>query len=341
MAKATIQKIAEHAGVSRGTVDRVLHNRPNVKPEVREHVIKTAKQLGYPLNAGVETGTMQIAVLLPGNGWFDANLRQEWLRGFWDARLAVEPTGMEVRLVECETDLPNEFITRIAELRENGLDGLALTAKDSPVTEQMIRDLVQDGIKVVTYNSDIPNSCRHCFVGQDDYRSGRVAGSLIARTLSDRDEVLVVAGNLEIDGHKQRVQGFCDKCRECGVASYQISIVESFNEYLLTYEKVGEALQSKPNLKAIYMANESVAACAEALSRSKRTEKILVVGNDLTTETKRLLREDVVDFIIKQDVYWQGYQPVILLKNLLLSPDTPLEAVVFTGISVINSENMD
>lgn len=43
----TIQKIAELSGVSRGTVDRVLHGRPNVNPMIREKVVRVAEKLGY------------------------------------------------------------------------------------------------------------------------------------------------------------------------------------------------------------------------------------------------------------------------------------------------------
>ena len=37
--RATIKMIAEKAGVSIGTVDRVLHDRPYVKAEVKERVL--------------------------------------------------------------------------------------------------------------------------------------------------------------------------------------------------------------------------------------------------------------------------------------------------------------
>ena len=66
----------------------------------------------------------------------------------------------------------------------------------------------------------------------------------------------------------------------------------------------------------------------------------MVVGNDLTEVTKRLLKEGSVDFIIEQNVYWQGYQPIILLKDLLTLPESRIEPMIFTDISVINSENM-
>ena len=66
----------------------------------------------------------------------------------------------------------------------------------------------------------------------------------------------------------------------------------------------------------------------------------MVVGNDLTALTRKLLAEGTVDFIIEQNVYWQGYEPVMLLKKYIMAPNNPVEPFLFTNISVINSENM-
>ena len=46
----TAQQIADLAGVSRGTVDRALHNRGRVNPEVKEKIQKIALELGYKPN---------------------------------------------------------------------------------------------------------------------------------------------------------------------------------------------------------------------------------------------------------------------------------------------------
>ncbi len=46
----TAQQIAELAGVSRGTVDRALHNRGRVNPEVTAKIHKIALELGYKPN---------------------------------------------------------------------------------------------------------------------------------------------------------------------------------------------------------------------------------------------------------------------------------------------------
>jgi len=46
----TIKKIAELAGVSIGTVDRALHNRAGVNPEVSRRIKEIAVSLGYEPN---------------------------------------------------------------------------------------------------------------------------------------------------------------------------------------------------------------------------------------------------------------------------------------------------
>ena len=48
--KIRIKDIAERAGVSVGTVDRVLHERPNVSKTAREKVEKALKEMNYQPN---------------------------------------------------------------------------------------------------------------------------------------------------------------------------------------------------------------------------------------------------------------------------------------------------
>ena len=48
--RITVKDIATLAGVSKGTVDRVLHNRGEVSEASREKVMKIARQIGYKPN---------------------------------------------------------------------------------------------------------------------------------------------------------------------------------------------------------------------------------------------------------------------------------------------------
>ena len=67
---ATIKDIAQAAGVSRGTVDRVLHNRGHVDPAVAERIFNIAKELSYrPNRAGQALANMgrkrRIGIVMP------------------------------------------------------------------------------------------------------------------------------------------------------------------------------------------------------------------------------------------------------------------------------------
>ena len=46
----SMKEVAEHAGVSIATVSRVLTDKPNVREEVREHVLRVVDELGYRRN---------------------------------------------------------------------------------------------------------------------------------------------------------------------------------------------------------------------------------------------------------------------------------------------------
>lgn len=340
MARVTINMIAEKAGVSRGTVDRVLHNRPEVAPEVREHVLAVAKIMGYLTPAEKQKKTRLIGVILPGNKWFDDNLKKEWTNGLKDAREIVEPLGYKVELIECETDIPGEIVEAMEAIRGRNPAGIAMTGMDTESVRESIDRYAENGIPVITYNSDLPGSRRTCFVGQNPYKSGRVAANMMFRRIGPEDKILAIAGNLDYAAHKNRINGFVDACADSGISSDQIIVRQSHNEYFLTYEIVKNALREIPGLTAIYMANENVAACAEALGKERDERRIMVIGNDLTNVTKKLLLEGSIDFIVEQNVYWQGYQPIVTLKKLIEMPDFPIQENAFTNISVVNAESI-
>ena len=64
----TLQQIAELAGVSRGTVDRALHNRGRVNSEVALRIRKIADELGYVYHLDVHGNrgkNLKLGVVIP------------------------------------------------------------------------------------------------------------------------------------------------------------------------------------------------------------------------------------------------------------------------------------
>jgi LacI family transcriptional regulator len=67
--RLTIEQIAQLAGVSRGTISRVLNNHPNVRPTVRRHVQSVIELHGYVPRAAAQSLASRrsnlIALLIP------------------------------------------------------------------------------------------------------------------------------------------------------------------------------------------------------------------------------------------------------------------------------------
>lgn len=344
--RPTIQMVAELAGVSRGTVDRVINNRSYVKAEVRERVLAAIEELGYGMpREGLTTvlpvepaETLYLGVVLPN--WV-GHTRIEMLRGIEAARGELSRYHVEVLVAECQTDIPSEVIERIDGLLAEGAKGIAICAIADPAIESKVDLLAEAGVPVITFNSDLPESRRLCFIGQDYTKSGRIAAEMMSKCISQKGQILAVAGNLEFNGHRKRLDGFCARMQELGFTAGQIEVIETYNDYHVTRRKVSEVLAQKPRLAAIYMANQSVAGCADAVKEAGKIGALRIICHDVSENTKKLLLERRVDLTISQDIFNQGYQPLMLLQGLLQRGIDPCTVDrVVPGIDIVCAESL-
>lgn len=321
--KVTIQMIAEKAGVSRGTVDRVINNRGLVKHEVREKILKTMQELEYrPLHLeqaralGMVSAkqVLRLGMLLPDWG---GHFLKEVSAGIDTAKGILSDIGVEILVEKCESELPGECVERMDYLVERGAAGIAVCNKNHPSIAAKINECIEKGIPVVSFNSDIPESNRLCFIGEDVRRSGRVAAELMSKCVSKSAHIVAAVGNLEFNAHKERLQGFFDRLQELGFATGNIEIVQTYNDYALSATRIGEMLRKFEDIEGIYMANHSVTGCAEALIEAGKQGQVCVITHDLTEGAKRLLKDGAVDFVVGQDLQMQGYRPLMLLSNVL------------------------
>lgn len=341
--KVTIKTIAERSGVSIGTVDRVLHDRPNVKPAVREHVLSVIRELEYRPNKVARAlanseRTITVAAVFPSWTTFFQDKIEEGLRTA-EEELADFNLRLERHVYEQRDH--QQCLAILQGLKEKDVTAISLCAENSVSVRELIDSFANAGVPVVTFNSDITPSRRLCFVGQDPLRSGRVAGELIGKYLYDDERILVVLGNYEYSAHKARVDGFCQRMEEIGVSRDRLSIIECYNEYAITLEKVYAILKTDPTIRYIYMANRSVSGCVEALRKLDLAGKVRVVCHDVSEKIRDFMRQGLVDFTIDQDIYAQGYRPIVLLADYCQSYKTVPREFVYTTSNIVNVENID
>ena len=226
------------------------------------------------------------------------------------------------------------------ELTEAGASGLAVCAAKDPSITARISALADEGIPCVTFNSDLPDSRRLCFVGQDIYKAGRVAGGLMSRCIPAGSQLLATVGNLKFDGHRQRLAGFRDRIREAGFPMEDLVVAETFNDYETTFRVVTEAIDRYPRLRGIYMANLSVSGCAAAIEQAGKKGAIRLICHDLNESVRQLLLRGSIDFTIPQNLRQQGYGPLILLRDVLRRKAAPDAARFNRQIDIVCSDNL-
>lgn len=341
--KPTIQMVAELAGVSRGTVDRVLNGRPHVNEDACRRVLEAAREIGYvPLSRRrleeASSCALTLGILLPN---WEGQFRAEVARGIQLARTELEGSGMRVLLRRCETDSAEEALALLEEMRAAGAAGFAVCAVDDASVEGWVSARVEEGVPCVTFNSDLPESGRLRFVGQDVRRGGRVAAGLLYKCVAGQGPVLAAVGNLKFDGHRQRLEGFRERMTELGFPTHKIIVRETSNDYEVTLQAVSEELEKHPDLRGIYMANFSAAGCCAAISRAGSTERIHVVCHDINDGIRRLIHAGAVDFTIPQDLERQGYGSLLLLREYLQRKTPPEPRYFSERIDIICAENLD
>ncbi len=341
--RATIKMIAERAGVSIGTVDRVLHNRPYVKAEVRERVLAVMAELDYHPNR------MASALATSGTSRRFIVIQPEWVR-FIQAAMAdgVARFLEERRDYNVSVDIlryphgDTDSCLRLLEQAERtDIHGVALCGSDCEAIRSRLRELAGRGIPVVTFNSDIPQGSRLCYVGEDAHHAGRVAGEIAAKFLCPGQQVLLAYSGLEYIGHKARADGFFERLKERGFSQRDFRVAATHDDYDETLAAVTAALETEPDLHYIYMATQSVSACVEALRRAGRTGQVRVLAHDDSPEIRQFLREGLVDFAIDQNLPYQSYQALSVLFGLVVEHRQPERDCFYPASAILNAETVE
>ena len=332
----TIQQIAELAGVSRGTVDRVLHQRPNVSPLVREKVLRAAAHLGYAAKQAPAAANRRAAILIPR--WSDSHFNRRIISGVRRAQRYLADSSFTLIEQQLRTMTMQELLRAIEQQLADGVNGLIIRAENTPEVRAAITQAVRMGVTVITYDADVPDSGRLCHVGQDLWRAGAIAAGVMARLIRPREHVLVVTGNLRMEAHKGRVDGFCRHLCELGFPMDAYRVIETNEMPALTSELVAQAFAEDRRLCAVYMATQPVSGCIAGLRQTQLDPLPHVICNDLTPAARRYLREGLVDFVVGQAFEQESFRAVLAMYQVLMQGRRPQREVYYTDLSLLSRE---
>lgn len=304
MARPTIRDIAEVAGVSLATVDRVLNERPGVRETTIRRVQEAIDRLGYIRDLSAANLARQrqyrFAFVLPqGPSQFVDTL----CAAVHETEQADVADRVTVRVIRAPSHDPHLLVRLLDGLSPEEVDGVAIMAPETPQVRDAIGRMKAAGLHVVALVSDQPNSERDHFVGIDDRAAGRTAGVLMGRFVRRQPaEVMIVANSMQSRDSLERRLGFDEVVAEDFPGVRALPSLETHGDPARMAQVVAAALRAHPDVSGIYSLGSGNKPLLETLRRVGRPAGLVVIAHELTPLTRRALEDREIDAVITQNV---------------------------------------
>lgn len=324
----TMAMIAEKCGTSIGTVDRALNNRPGISPKTRQLVLDTARQLGYTPNRFAAALSRKKSIRV---GMVYCRKPQDFYQdienGIRKAGAELAGYAVQVESLQSPTLSPQDqrALLESADLRQ--YDALAINSAGGQTTVGTINTLRDDGIPVITFNTDAPHSRRLFYVGSSARQSGRMGAELMGKLVGGSGQIATLGNFASTAANEQRLDGFNAELQRITPAIRTIPLPPCEADARKAEAITAQAVFHTPHLDGIFCTSHTATVGAvRALERLRRRD-IRLIGYDLGKHTVAALREGWCTALLYQDPFQQSYQAARLLARHLLEgwlPETPL-----------------
>lgn len=335
----TLKEIADLAGVSRGTVDRVLNHRGSVNPKTAEKVMNIVQALNYqPNRAGTALAAQKkkykIGVIVFGrnNPFFD-----EVMRGIHAKSDELKSYGITTIIRRVDFDVRAQ-LDAIDELVSEGINGLVLAPYNDRAICDKINALDELHIPVVTINTDIEGSRRMAYVGSDYFRGGCIAAGLFALTATTDVSLGVITGSDHVLCHTERIRGLQRTLSDTYPNIHVNCILENHDDEIESYTVTKQLLAEHPDTDALFFTAAGIYGGCKAISESGLRPRIITF--DEVPTTLELIKKGTVLATISQQPYRQGYRSLDILSEYLTSGILPENELQYVDHSIIIRENL-
>lgn len=345
----TIIDVARLAGVSKGTVDRVLHNRGEVSEKSAEKVRNAIKELHYEPNLHASLLAAKkpyiIAALLPtvakGEFW------EKIYTGFVEGGLQVASMNFSTQAFFYDQYDIDSFRSKCADVLESCPDGVVLPPLFKDEARAFTESLAKKKIPYVYVDTKIEEDTSYlAYFGMPMWDSGRLCAALLTcvNRKQDIDKVVVVRikrdKNGQADPTLKRREGFMeymkDNFPDCTIDNVFIdpSDPHKIRLELETY------FQSQGEIRYVAMFNSRLHLISGFLADNK-VEGRIVVGFDNLDQNLDMLREGLATDIIAQHAETQSQRAVVTLSEYILMHKRPAKRDNYMHMDILTAMNLD
>jgi len=344
MKPITLSDIAKELGVSKATVDRAIHNRPDVSKVTRQMVLELVDKYDYkpdPIarSLSLKSKPKKIGVIIPRSpeAFWNAVVN-----GIVKAQKDLFDCAPEVVFHQLKSDHDeNDIVLAMDDLVSERVDGIILVPLDNMIVRRKINYASDRGVITATLNDDVSGTNRLFYVGSEQKRSGRLAGELMGKFLRGSGRVIIIKRFVETSEYKERLDGFLDVLKE----RYPDIFVEV--QFSYNMDNVGEIilksiLQSTENIDGIYDVDDtSLYTVGMLLKELDLKNSPLLIGHEISEEVRELFLQGILHACISQNPFSQGYCSLRELHRLLVEEKMPEFDKIYTRLDIILRDNAE
>lgn len=339
-----IVDIAKMAGVSVGTVDRVIHHRGRVSEENRKKVEAVLGVVDYQPNL------MARSLASKKQHHFVAVIPSFRQGEYWEAisegidKAAQEMESHNIVVTKLFFDQYDHktFDEMVRRLPEDKVDGVLIATLFTDSVIRLSRELTSLDIPYVYVDSNIEGERQLAYFGTESYDAGVIAAKLLMDKVGMASDLLIARivhdGKNDSNQGKNRREGFIRYLEEQGFRGHIHEVELKIDDSVHNFQKLDELFQQNPGVEGTVIFNSTCYILGNYLKvRGMKATKL--VGYDLIEKNTRLLSEGVITALIAQRPEQQGYNGIKSLCNYWIFRQHP-EKVNLMPIDILIKENL-
>jgi LacI family transcriptional regulator len=250
-------------------------------------------------------------------------------------------TGLSVDYYYYDSADPESILSTLSYLENDSISALAIRGVNYPGVGQYIDRMMKKGTPVITFDSDIPETKRMCFIGEDLNRTGRISASLMGKLLNGKGKVAIIGASLNTNSTSERFEGFLSLMAEEFPHIQIVEKLETLGQHSITYAKVRETLRKHPDLKGIWNAVSCNEDMIQAITDAGKQRDLKIVSLTFSPFVVQLVRQGKIDFTLGLAPQRIGELVIETIYEYLYLNKKPEVSHIKTPVHVALKENID
>lgn len=333
------------AGVSAGTVDRVLHNRGDVSLASMEKVQKVLNEIDYHPNMfaiGLAAKKRyRIVCVIPYH--IEQDYWHDVTRGIDRAARELQPFNVAVDYLHYRHADQSSYRKACETLRQESADAVLIAPNFREETLELTAYLEASNVPYVFIDFNMEQTHALCYIGQDSKASGYIAAKILMRGCEKGQELALFLNNQKNNPAEiqmqRRLEGFMEYLSETH-QELTIHDIVLHKEDAEGNKRILDAFFAEhPQALLGAVFNSRVYQVASYL-HAKGRKMARLLGYDLLQENVAYLKSGDVNYLIGQRPGLQGYCGVKTLCNHMVFK-RPVAEVKYMPIDILVKENID